>query len=499
LSFLEGLLQSAGVLLQFGGAFLLGIYRRFRNMFRRGNRISGMGTVVLGAALLACPCGVVAQHGGGGGSMGGGGAGGGGLSGSGGIASGVSTKDDLKDFRAALAVQATSQQVVEFTLMEKSTTTAGAELQGFLELLSKPNAGSELASRAASLDQALGRARTENRKFLDGLSERQKSGLREISKRLSKADSDLEQQTKALDQMLADTKAVTQQIEGSGQSLERALTAFRSQQADLGKEMNVAAADDGTNSTYAIQRVKKSVDLRNGSISVITSGVISAGVAEGGQNTFKLELMADLSDLQNNIGEVLRAQLNKADRCGEQITIRSATLTPQEPASLAVVQLHFERWTCFGRDTVNEMAEGNGTIEVKLTPAVGGDGVLQLKPEIGRISAEGLVGELLRSGSLGDAVRDAVMQSVLTIMREGGDFKTTLPATAQGYATLRRAQFRGTGSGKLMAVLDGDIRVSDEKAMALTSALKGLTSLQENQPGNKQDNKQENLQEAVPR
>jgi hypothetical protein len=91
------------------------------------------------------------------------------------------------------------------------------------------------------------------------------------------------------------------------------------------------------------------------------------------------------------------------------------------------------------------------------------------------------------------------MQSVLTIMREGGDFKTTLPATAQGYATLRRAQFRGTGSGKLMAVLDGDIRVSDEKAMALTSALKGLTSLQENQPGNKQDNKQENLQEAVPR
>jgi hypothetical protein len=48
-------------------------------------------------------------------------------------------------------------------------------------------------------------------------------------------------------------------------------------------------------------------------------------------------------------------------------------------------------------------------------------------------------------------------------------------------------------------VLDGEIRVSDEKAIALTSALKGLTSLQENQPGNKQDNKQENLQEAVPR
>jgi hypothetical protein len=427
--------------------------------------------------------------------MGGAGAGGGGLSGSGGIASGVSTKDDLKGFRAALAVQATSQQVVGYTLMVKSAAAAGAELQGFLELLSKPNAGSELTSRTATLDQALEAARTENRKFLDGLSERQKSGLRDITKKLTKADSDLEQQAKALDQTVADTKAVAQQIAGSGQGLEHALTAFRSQQADLGKEMNVGAGDDGTNSTYAIPRVKSSVELRNQSISVTTSGVISAGVAQGGQNTFTLELMADLSDLQNNIGDILRAQLNKADRCGEQITIRNASLTPQEPASLAVVQLHYERWSCVGRDTVNEMAEGNGTIEVKLTPVVGEDGTLQLRPEAGRISAEGLVGELLRSGSLGEAMRDAVTQSVLAVVREGGDFKATLPATAQGYATLRRAQFRGTGSGRLIAVLDGEIRVSDENATALTSALKGQASL----PEKKQDNKQENLQDAVPR
>ncbi len=464
-------------------------------MFRKGSPISGVRTVTLGAALLAYPCGMLAQHGGGGGSMGGGGAGGGGLSGPAGRASGVSTKDELKDFRAALAVQATSQQIVEYTLMVKSAAAAGAELQGFLELLGKPNPGSELASRGATLDQALERARTENRKFLDGLSERQKSGLKEITKKLAKADSDLEQQTKALDQMVADTKAVAQQISGSGQGLEHALTAFQSQQADLGQEMNVGAAYNGPDSAFANAPVKSSVNFRNQSIAITTSGVISAGVAEGGQNTFKLELTADLSDLQNNIAEVLRAQLNKADRCGEQIVIQSASLTPKPPASLAVVQLHFERWACFGRDTVNEMAEGNGTIEVKLTPAVGEDGTLQLTPEIGRISAEGLVGEQLRSGALGDAVRDTVAQSVLTTMREGGDFKVTLPPTAQGYATLRRAQFQGTGSGKLMAVLGGEIRVSDEKATALTSELKGRSSSRENKP----ENKQENLQGAVPR
>ena len=74
-----------------------------------------------------------------------------------------------------------------------------------------------------------------------------------------------------------------------------------------------------------------------------------------------------------------------------------------------------------------------------------------------------------------------------------------LPATAQGYATLRHAQFQGTGSGKLMAVLDGEIRVSDEKATALTSELRGRASSQENEQENKQENKQENSQEAVPR
>jgi hypothetical protein len=46
-----------------------------------------------------------------------------------------------------------------------------------------------------------------------------------------------------------------------------------------------------------------------------------------------------------------------------------------------------------------------------------------------------------------------------------------------------------------MAVLGGEIRVSDEKATALSSELKGRSSSQEN----KQENKQENLQEAVPR
>jgi hypothetical protein len=101
---------------------------------------------------------------------------------------------------------------------------------------------------------------------------------------------------------------------------------------------------------------------------------------------------------------------------------------------------------------------------------------------MGRIDAAGLVGELLRSGSLGEVVRDKIAQSLLSVVRQGGDFKTTLPPSARGYTTLQRAQFEGTGSGKLLVVLDGEIQVSDDKATSLTSELKERASAQEAVP-----------------
>jgi hypothetical protein len=458
-----------------------------RNRFRRGSGSLGIKTVILGAALLACPCGVFAQRGGG--HVGGGVAGGGGLSG-GNKASGVDQKDDLKDFHQVLAVQATSEQIIAYTAMLKSTAAASVDLQGFVELLGKESNMAEVGSRGSALAQAIEEARSEDKRFLDGFSDPQKSGLKEIIKRLDKADSDLAQQAKVLDPV-AGAKAVGPQMASSAQSLEHALTSFQHEQLGLGEEMSIGTAGNTQNFAFSLPPVRNSVTFADQAIAIITSGVVSKGVAEGGQNTFKLELTADMSDLQHDITEVLRAQLDKANRCGEQIAIRNAVLTPAEPASLLVVQLHYERWACFGGGAGSEMAEGNGTIEVKLTPSVAEDGTLRLVPEMGRIDAQGLVGELLRSGSLGETLRDKIAESLLSAVRQGGDFKATLPPAARGYATLQRAQFEEAGAGKLMVVLDGEIRVSDEKATSLTSELKERSSSQETI--------QKNVVEAVPR
>jgi hypothetical protein len=469
----------------------------FRNMFckvfRRENRISSLTTIVLGATLLAFPCGMLAQRGAGGGHTGGGVAGGEGLSGMG-KPTGVDVKDDLKDFHAVLAVQASGQQVIEYDLMLKSSAAASAELQAFLEQLGIENSGSDLASRDATLQQAIEKARTENKQFLDGFSDPQKSGLKEITKKLTKADSDLAQQAKALYLEVEDEKAVALHVASSAQNLEGTLTNFRSEQRDLGEEMSIGAANNGSDSAFNLPPVKSSINFANQPIAITTSRVISKGVAEGGENAFKLELTSDLSDLQQNITEVLRAQLDRDTRCGDRIEIQNATLTPQAPASLVAAQLHFERWACgrvLGRETINEMVEGNGTIEVKLTPAVGEDGTLRLVPEMGRIDVAGLLGDLLRSGSLDDRLRDKIADSILSAVRQGEDFKTTLPPAAQGSATLRHAEFQGTGSGRLMVVLQGEIRVSDEKVVALTTELKGRSASPESP--------QEAPQQTVPR
>jgi hypothetical protein len=397
----------------------------------------------------------------------------------GGSATGLSEKDDLKDFHLALAVQATSQQIAAYNLMLKSTDAAQASVQTFVGQLGKPNSSSEVASRGATVGQAIETARTENKKFLDAFSEQQKSGLKEIVKKLAKADSDLAQEAKALDLEVAGTKAAAPALASSAQNLDQALASFRSQQVGLGEEMSIGVSQD---SAFNLPSVKNSLTLANQSIAIATSGVITRGTAEAGQNTFKLELTADLSDLQENMTAVLRADLDKADPCGERIEVQSATLTPRLQVSAAVVQLHFERWACRGRQTMNEMVEGNGTIEVKLTLAVGDDGSLRLQPEIGPVDAEGLVGELLRSGSLGETLRDKVATSVLSAARQGANFETMLPPAAQGSATLRRAQFQGTGSGRLLVVFEGDIRLSNEKAAALiaelTAELKGRSASQ---------------------
>jgi hypothetical protein len=441
-------------------------------MRRSGISFSAINALILGAALLAYPAAALAQrHGGGGG------AGAGGL-GTISRPTGVSEKDSLKDFHQALAVQATSQQIAEFQALVKSTNAAKAELQAFLTSQGKAAPAAESTPANARLDQSLESARSQSKKFVEGFSAAQKSGLKDFTKRLEKADSDLDLEAKKLDQVL--------QVSGAdaadrGDSLGKALEEFSNQQLALGREMGITLAS-GQDLSFTLTPVKSPVRITNQSVAATVSGELTQVSAQSGQRIFRMELVADLAELQQNITGIMRDQLDSSGKCGERIAILQAALTPATPGSVLVLQLHYERWTCggmAGQGMASEVAESDGRVEMKLTPSLEKSGALKLTAEFQRIDASGMMGDSLRTGVLGDDLRDKVSESLLAALQAGADFKTTLPPAVQNSATLQSVKFQDAGVGNLTVVLEGQIQISDEQANLLASQLNQALSAQQ--------------------
>jgi hypothetical protein len=329
----------------------------------RYRSVPGVAVLIFGIALLASPRRTFAQHGGGGGGHG--------SPSGGGRPGGVSEKDDLKDFHRAMAVRASAQQSAAFASLVQDAQAASAQLQAFRESLQKVPASSALSDRAATLDQAIEKVRTGSKNFLASFSSVQRSGLKDIVKKLAKADSDLAKQIKALDQIVQTPKPDSEQIANSAANLDKALASFQSEQLALGTEMSILLPSDGQNLAFNLPPVTSAINIGGQPISIAASGVASRTSAENGLNLFSLKLIANLSDLQQNITGILRSQLTRSPRCGERIEIQRATLAPLVPASLVVAHLHVERWVCpsgSGGESPMEVAAGEGEIEVKLTP-----------------------------------------------------------------------------------------------------------------------------------
>lgn len=451
-------------------------------MHRRGISVCAINTSILGCVLLAYPLAATAQrHGGGGAGMGSGG-----LSG---ISrpSGVDEKDSLKDFHRAMALQATSQQIADFQALIKDTEAAQTALQSLQQQLHAENNVPETARATlnqTSLNQAIEKARNETTKFPEGFSSAQKAGLKDLVKRLAKADLTLEQEEKSLDQAL-DLKAAIPQVAATAEGLDKSLADFHDQQLALGREMSITLAT-GSDLTFALLPNRIPLKIENRTITLTASGELAQIAAQGGQRTFKLETISDLTDLQQNITAILRAQIETAEPCGQRLAIREAALTPANPASLLVMRMHFERWMCsrtVGQQIATELAEEDGTVEIKLTAAVesaqASPQALKITAVLGRIDATGMLAESLRSGSLGDDLREKAAALVQSVVRVGSDFKVTLPSAVQNSAIVHSAKFQEMGVGGLSLALDGQVEISNAQADQLATQLNQTLSAQQ--------------------
>jgi hypothetical protein len=469
---------------------------------------------------------LLAQRGGGGG---GGGMGGGGGAGTGGGRNttpvicvhscstpngGLDPTDYLKNFHRAMAVQANAEQRAAFAKVAEYTQAAANVLQAFRDSLQKVPASSPLAEQA-TVDQAIEKARSGNQNFLASLSSVQKSGLEDTTKKLVKADSELDKQTKSLDQIIQTPKPANEQISSFAAGLDKALASFQNEQLALGREMSILFDPASQNVTFSLPTVTNSIIVDGQPVSIPASGAISrtstatsaatptaasaAIPAENEHNLFNLQLVADLTDLQQNVTGILRSQLFRSPRCGERVEVLQATLTPLEPASLVVARVHFERWICPpGQQSPMEVASGEGTLEVKLTlsvepaaapavttstaPEAEPSAALHLVSEITRADASGFVRDSLRSGDLGVTLREQITAAILSALQAGTDLKTTLPPAAQKSATLQKARFQDDGADQLSLVLDGQLQLSDEQTQQFAAQLKQRLSAQGTSP-----------------
>jgi hypothetical protein len=222
----------------------------------------------------------------------------------------------------------------------------------------------------------------------------------------------------------------------------------------------LAQAQTG-NLTLKIPPVKTSLNLEGQPVEFTAWGAVSAAPS----GVFRLALTVDLGNFQDNPTLVLAAQLNRSDRCGERLSVERAVLAPAAPSAVLTAYVHYERFACvkaFGKEIVKRLAGGNGVVEVNLAPSVG-ENRIALAAQVRKVDADGSLGELLRSGSLGDSIRDKIAASIESAIQKSANLKSTLPAEIESVAAIQTVQFADGGAGRLWLTITGEVRLSAEQ------------------------------------
>jgi ATP phosphoribosyltransferase regulatory subunit HisZ len=105
--------------------------------------------------------------------------------------------------------------------------------------------GNALSSQISALKDAVDEAQSSQDRFLRSFSDKQKSGLKDFTKKLEKADSAVLKALKTLDENSGRPNN-SKQIASSADKLEQALTSFQSEQHKLAEEMGIASTPNKT-------------------------------------------------------------------------------------------------------------------------------------------------------------------------------------------------------------------------------------------------------------
>jgi hypothetical protein len=216
-----------------------------------------------------------------------------------------------------------------------------------------------------------------------------------------------------------------------------------------------------SNPPIKIPPVKASISLDQQPVEITLWGTVSPGPS----GTFALALTVDLGDFQEHLTPILAAHLNRSDRCGDRLSVERAVIAPTAPSGLLTANVNFERYGCvkaFGKEITKRLVGGKGVIAVNLTPSVA-ENEIEIDAEVRKIDAGGSLGEVLRSGSFGDSIRQKIADSVESSIRKAAKLKSTLPAALEQAVSIETVQFADGGSGRLWLTIAGEVRLSAEE------------------------------------
>src|ERR1700724_1257910 len=141
-----------------------------------------------------------------------------------------SKTDKMKDFERGFALQATPDQTSQFQVLSKNTEDAKKQAHDFQHMIETGAKPPEFTDPVDDLKDAVPQAHDGSKEFVEKLCGPQKSGFKNLTKKLAKANSDVARQTAALNQELGRPKADNQKIASAAENLESALTNLRVEQ-----------------------------------------------------------------------------------------------------------------------------------------------------------------------------------------------------------------------------------------------------------------------------
>ena len=145
----------------------------------------------------------------------------------------------LEKFKHAIAVQASEEQVAVFRRMINS---AEATRQQAHQLHLQSSAGGdsiELEHKATGLLHGVDQAQSDCRDFRKSLTDSQEAELKEFTRKLTKADEAVSRAEKSVSEVLQQGPLDTAKLASAARHLESALSKYRADQVDLGKEMGI--------------------------------------------------------------------------------------------------------------------------------------------------------------------------------------------------------------------------------------------------------------------